>query len=306
MESSWVNLEPYFAHRNYLPAVGLVFALVYGVLILRQGARLWRGVFAAYVVLLAGFTWMNTSLWGNRELAAEIWAREEPRSVRAALNLAYGMERTQGLKMAQQYLDRFVAEKRDSVGLRLQSLVSACTMEPDADHSKQLADVKHSIATLPYEGWATDIVEKLMETVRKQACQGVSTDQVAEIAAAFLSQPAYQCSRPTAHNMLMLIGLVTMEHGDTRQAMELYLRALQESVSYSMAAFYFDLASQQGDRVDLEKLQALLKNAPVPRGTTPAEWQQLRDRINDQLRRPPSGIREGAPISDAAEERIKR
>ena len=288
MESGWVGLEPYFAHRNYLPTVGLVFALIFAVLAIHQGAKLWRAVLAAYILLLAGLTWMNTSLWGHSMLAAEVWVMEQPRSVRAALNLARGLERTHGAGVAQHYLDRFVAEGRDSVGLRLHGLVAACRLAPTADHSEQLRSVQHAIATLPYEGWATDVVEKLMDAVRKQNCQGVSTDEVAQIAAAFLSQPAYQCSRPAVHNMLWLIGLVAMEHGDTQKAMDLYLRGLKESVSYTMAAFYLDLASQQQNRAAIVELQALLKSAPVPRGVTQEEWRALLGRIDEQLRAPSS------------------
>jgi len=283
MESGWVNLEPYFAHRNYLPAMGLVFGLTYGVFSIRHRRKLWRGIFSAYIIVLASLTWMNTSLWGNRDVAAEIWAIEQPRSVRAALNLTYGLESTQGLWAAQRYLDRFVAEGRDSVGLRLQGLITACVLDPDSDHSKQLGAVQHAIVTLPYEGWATDLVEKLMERVHRHVCRGVSIDQVAEIAATFLNQTAYQCSRPLVHNMLWIIGLVAMEHGDTRKAMDFYFRGLKESVSYSMAAFYFDLALQQGDWTAIEALKDLLKNAPLPRGATQVEWQQLLDRINDKL-----------------------
>ena len=64
-ESGWIPLELYFAHRNYLPALGLVFALVFTVCSLQKDARLWRGVFAAYLVVLGVVTWMNTSLWGQ-------------------------------------------------------------------------------------------------------------------------------------------------------------------------------------------------------------------------------------------------
>lgn len=283
MESGWVNLEPYFAHRNYLPSVGLVFALVYGAFATSRGAKLWRGVLAAYMVLLAGLTWMNTSLWGNRMLAAEVWAMEQPNSVRAALNLAYGLEREQGVAVAQQYLDRFVASGRDSVGLRLQGLVTACAVDPDTDQSEKLRIVRYAIQTQPYEGWSTDLVEKLMATVRSRGCKGVSIDGVAEIAAAFLSKPAYQCSRPTVHNMLWLIGLAAMERGDAQSAMDFYLRGLKESVSYGMAASYFDIAKLLGDYAAMEKLQAVLAGASVPRGVTQAEWRDLLDRIAQQL-----------------------
>lgn len=284
MESGWIALEPYFAHRNYLPAIGLVFALVYGVLAVPQGARLWRGAFAAYVVVLAGMTWMNTSLWGNRELAAEIWVKEQPRSERAAMYLAYEIDRTQGIEAAQRFLDKFMTEERDSPSLRLQSLISACQMNPSGNYSEQVRGVRNAIATLPYEGWGTDLIEKLMEPVRTHQCQGVSAAQVAEIAAAYLSQPAYQCNRPVAHNMLSIIGLVAMQDGDMRTAMDFYLRALEESVQYGMANMFLDLAKQQGDRAAIEKLRALVVNAPLPRGTTQAEWAQLLARIDAQLR----------------------
>lgn len=283
MESGWLNLEPYFAHRNYLPAVGLVFALVYGVFSVHQSAKLWRSVFAIYVVLLAGLTWMNTSLWGNRTLAAEIWMNEQPRSVRAALNLAYDQERTQGALEAQWYLDKFMEKERDSVGLRLQSLVSACSVDRESDQSEKLAAAKQAIANLPYEGWATDLVEKLMNTVRQRGCNGVSVEQVGEIAAAFLARPAYRCSAPNVHNMNWITGLVAMDRGDNQQAMDMYFKGLQASVSHVMAAFYLELASHQGDIAALEKLQSLLKRSPAPRGTTQAEWKELQGHVNEQL-----------------------
>ncbi len=288
MESGWVNLEPYFAHRNYQPALGLVFALVYGAFAIREGAKLWFGVLVAYMILLAGSTWMNTSLWGNRSLAGEIWSMEQPRSVRAILNLAYDVERTQGAGQAQVLLDRFVAEERDSVGLRLQGLITACTLEPGTDHSEKLRAVKKSIATLPYEGWTPDLVEKLMEAVRKQDCKGVPTDEVAELASAFLNRPAYQCNRAIVHNMLWVIGLVAMEHGDTQTAMGFYLKGLQESPTYAMASFYLDMATQEGDKAAIEELGTLLKKAPAPRGVTQAEWQELRARVQERLSSFPS------------------
>lgn len=284
LESGWVSLEPYFAHRNYLPALGLVFALVYGVFSIRQSPKLWRGVFLVYVLLLAGTSWVNTSLWGNRSLAAEIWAKEQPRSLRAQVNLAYDLERTQNLGAALLYFDRFVEHERDSSGIRLLGLMSACILNPSADHTDRVQAIKHAIATLPYEGWGTDTVQKLMEKVQSGECPGVTKEQVADIAAAFLSGKPYQCSNAISHNMLWMIALVTSQNGHTREAMELALRALKESMSYSMASFYLDLAKRQGTKADLQGLRDLVAKAPVPRGTTQAEWQELLNRIDEQLR----------------------
>lgn len=280
MESSWIGLEPYFAHRNYLPALGLVFALVCWVFSRTGNSRLWRTGLVLYAAVLVSVTWMNTSLWGNRMLAAEIWAMQEPQSVRAALNLGYELERTQGLGVAQHYLDRFMHEQKDSVGLRLQSLVSACSMAPDTDHSQLVDNVKHAIQVLPYEGWATDLVENLLDAVLVQRCTGVSTEQVAAIASAFLDRPAYQFSTPIVHNLLSALGVISAQGGHPEAALDFFRQALEHSMSYGVASFYLGLAQQQGEAASIRTLQALMENADIPKGTSAAEWKDLRNRVN--------------------------
>ncbi|MDM0121762.1 hypothetical protein [Variovorax arabinosiphilus] len=295
MESGWVPLELYFAHRNYLPAVGLVFGLVFGLLSLRQNTGLWRSVFVIYLVVLGGITWMNTSLWGDRELAAEIWAKEQPLSGRAAMNLAYELNRTQGLGAAQIYLDRFVTDSRDSAGLRLVGLSNACELEPKADHSKRVSQAKDAILTQPYEGWASDTVEKLMALVRKGGCPGLTQQQVADIAAAFLARPAYQEHRSIASNMLSIIGLVAMDQGNTRIAMDFYLQAIEHSATYAMANLYVFLAQQHPVYADLKRLRTAVEKAPLPRGTSQAEWEQLLASIDSQIKASPSSDNALAP-----------
>lgn len=280
MESSWLRLEPYFAHRNYLPALGLIFALVYWVICRTGNAKLWCAGLVLYTAVLASVTWINTSLWGNRALAAEIWAMQEPQSVRAALNLGYELERTQGLGVAQHYLDRFVHEQKDSIGLRLQSLVSACRIAPDVDHSELVNNAKHAIQTLPYEGWATDLVEKLLDAVLVQGCTGVSTEQVAAIASAFLDHPAYQFSDPIVHNLLSVLGIISAQSGNPEAALDFFRKALEHSMSYGVASFYLALAQQQGDVASIKVLKNLMDSAEVPNGISDSEWKELLSRIN--------------------------
>ena len=287
-ESGWIPLELYFAHRNYLPALGLVFALVFTVCSLQKDPRLWRGVFAAYLVVLGVVTWMNTSLWGQSELAGEIWAKEQPQSARAAMNLAYEPDRTQGLGAAQLHLDRFVTEGRNSIGLRLIGLVNMCQLAPDVDHSDRVAQAKQAILTLPYEGWATDVVEKLIDPVRKGLCPGVTEQQVADIAAAFLSRPGYADQPSIASNMLSILGLVASDQGDMKTAMGFYLQAIEHEATYGMTNLYLHLAQQYQDHAGLQRLYAAVGNAPVPKRASRAEWEQLLANIDAALKASPS------------------
>lgn len=277
MESGWIQLELYFAHRNYLPAIGMVFGLIFAFLNQHKNSRQWAGALSIYFILLAGITWMNTSLWGRSDLAAEIWAKEQPQSTRAALNLAYELERTQGLGEAHVYLERFLAENRNSVGVRLTTMFSACLLNPEDSQTERVRTVKHAIATLPYEGWATDIVARLMERVKTAQCPGLTERQVADIAAAFLSRPVYQRHPSIAANMLSTLGTAALDEGDMKSAMDFYLQAIEHSVSYGAVRQYLHLTQKYPQLADPIALRAAVTRQQRPSGVTKSEWKQLLD-----------------------------
>ncbi|WP_156913846.1 hypothetical protein [Comamonas badia] len=282
MESGWLSLEPYFAHRNYLAALGPIFLLVAWFSLPKTGA-LWRGIGIIYLGLLIAVSWMNTSLWGNRALAAEIWAKQEPLSTRATLNLAYYLEKTQGVATAQDFLNHVMTTQRDSTGLRLQSLISACRLDPETDHSALVKDATHAIRTLPYEGWAPDLVENLLTTIDKQQCHGVGYTEIAEIATTFLNRSAYQCSKPIQHNLLSILGVVALHQGQTNQALDFLYMGFQSSPSYATAKFYLDVAQQNNNVEAIEKLNRLLTGMSAPKGTPSAEWMLLIEKIHVYL-----------------------
>jgi protein O-mannosyl-transferase len=283
LESGWVPLELYFAHRNYFPAMGLVFCLIFFVINIKTNKIFWRSVFGIYLAVLATMTFMNTSLWGNSGLASEIWAKEQPQSIRAAMNLAYELERTQGLAAAQSYLENFVDGSRDSAGLRLVSISNTCQLNPTYNLSDRVQLAKNAILDQPYEGWGTDVLEKLIDPVRKGLCPGLTERQVGEIAATYLSKPVYQQQPAIASNMLSILGLVAMDEDDIATAMNFYLQAIEHSPTYSMSKLYLYLSEKYPHYSDLERLNDKVASAPVPRKTSKEEWVELQNEINSAL-----------------------
>ncbi len=89
LESSFIPLELYYEHRNYLPMVGLIFPTayyttrIYGLL---RGFAVTAGLIM--LVLIAVITWNETRLWGNQYRQATTWAAEKPLSNRAQEYLA--------------------------------------------------------------------------------------------------------------------------------------------------------------------------------------------------------------------------
>ena len=89
LESSFLGLMLYFEHRNYFPMVGIIFVIVYGVILL-YGLLL--NPFLRKIALFLSFfllaiipmlTWSQTNLWSYPLLQAAFWAKQHPQSLGA-------------------------------------------------------------------------------------------------------------------------------------------------------------------------------------------------------------------------------
>lgn len=86
LESTFLPLELYFEHRNYIPSLGLWFAFVLGVyhfLSIKQTAL----VVAPYLMLLGIMTYGSTTTWGNPGVLFHVWMQENPGSLRARIEV---------------------------------------------------------------------------------------------------------------------------------------------------------------------------------------------------------------------------
>ncbi len=87
LESSLVSLELVFEHRNYLPSLGVLFAvayyLVWGLERLSSGRRLAYPVVGLLVVVLAFTTFTRAGIWANKITLNTFTAKNHPDSYRS-------------------------------------------------------------------------------------------------------------------------------------------------------------------------------------------------------------------------------
>mgnify|MGYP003671000249 CR=1 FL=1 len=94
LESTYIPLELYFEHRNYMSMIGPILACVWYLHKLTQSsyATYWKragmSLAAISIVVLAGLTWQNTRLWGQAGLLFAYWAEAQPDSSRAQITYA--------------------------------------------------------------------------------------------------------------------------------------------------------------------------------------------------------------------------
>jgi hypothetical protein len=84
IESTIWPLELYFEHRNYLPMVGPLLALVS--VVLHASARMRKlgtATLCIWILIVGGLTFINARTWGDRGVLSAVWLRENPMSTRA-------------------------------------------------------------------------------------------------------------------------------------------------------------------------------------------------------------------------------
>jgi len=93
LESTFLPLELYFEHRNYLPVTGILFAMVvygfklYDTLSTRTIKVAVAGAGVLYISFIAAVTYSENELWGDVYKQAYAWSHENKNSLRAQLRL---------------------------------------------------------------------------------------------------------------------------------------------------------------------------------------------------------------------------
>lgn len=116
IESTIINLELYFEHRNYFPASFLFLPCALGIYNLKSFIKVKIVIFLSISILtvLAVMTLQRSNLWADSEKLKYYWAEKSPNSPRAQSF------------MAQQYM----AQK--SYGQANQVLINAINLRPDS------------------------------------------------------------------------------------------------------------------------------------------------------------------------------
>lgn len=254
LESTTLNLEMYFEHRNYMAVAFLFLPLV---LLVSDKVSRQMAVIVAIVALgsLAAFTRYSATVWSNYEGMVAASAAKAPTSARAQSQHAVNLFNARRYDEAVQTLDRAVENiPTDSTQLLVTRLVVLCNLR-----QLQVADLEVLGARLApklYDPRYLTFYSDLAQALAEDRCPPVAIDHLRPVLAAMLDNPLNKEDVALSH-LHYLAGYVNVKTGERDRAMESFTAALDAKPdagsAMTMAALmatagYFDEAIALSDR----------------------------------------------------------
>lgn len=165
VESSVVNLEIYFEHRNYQASIFFFLPLASGLVALAEKMRVRVGVVTALAVmgLLAVMTYERASLWSSSSALELYWAANSPNSPRAQSVVASALAASGRDQEAGQYLESAMERIPESALLSvtwlLQRVENGSASIHDFDRAGRMLSVQ------PFDAQAVTGLRQLTEMV---------------------------------------------------------------------------------------------------------------------------------------------
>jgi len=135
LESSFIGLMLYFEHRNYLPMLGVIFAVIYGLLwafdtIVTPWLRKIAILFSIlWFILFPSITWLQTDLWSKPFQQMLFWARQNPGSIAAQAQAITFFQQRGYYSEAEKYVKFMLQEFPEKSAPYLYWLNLACLSE---------------------------------------------------------------------------------------------------------------------------------------------------------------------------------
>ena len=246
LESGPIGLELYFIHRNYLPMIGILYALTVGAYAaLHRHVAMLIGIAAAGAVLLGVMVRTESTYWGSEDLLVNAWAAERPASPRAAAMAAnYWGERGQYAE-ASKIIERTLALHPDAPSLQVGNYYEHCLIHQE---NRELWDsFAKSAAKGARDNALEDALDILAMNIRHGACKKVGIGDIVSVLDALKSNPHYS-GKSDQSRLDYAIALYFLELGNNAAAVGALEEATEAAPTVYELELLGDLYAESGQR----------------------------------------------------------
>ncbi|HNP63746.1 MAG TPA: hypothetical protein PKH39_07380 [Woeseiaceae bacterium] len=267
LESTVVNLELYFEHRNYL-GTGFLFLSLLAALQRKVSAKQFVMACLAITGLLAGFTRYSSSVWSSWPSMVEVSAYKAPMSERLQAQYSVLLFRSERQSESIEVLNRAIERiPGPNALLRVNRLASLCQMNELS--SSEFDDEANTLAQLPYDPRLIRAYTALANSVVNQECPAVSSEQLTSLFSRMLDVPFNAIDDSIQYSQVQyLVGFAHAYSGRPGDAVAAFNESLSAKPGASHAMLMAAvLASNQFGEEALEFSSIALANLDTARET---------------------------------------
>ena len=192
LESTTMNLELYFEHRNYLPIIGPLVIISAAAFFAQRARKIGLVLLILWLCLLAAITGLQAQVWGSRALLSTLWAQERPFSLRASQEYINYQNDIGQYQNALNFIQRSELAT-SNVNLPLTALLSTCLNPEIRADGQEFSRVIHSIPKSPFTNSAMALVMHLRDAVQLGQCPSIIDEaRWLQLTEAFLAHPKYR------------------------------------------------------------------------------------------------------------------
>lgn len=223
LESTIWPLELYFEHRNYIPSIGPLAALVG----LAVASVSFRWVPWTLVALFAVVLWRITSAWSDPLLAAEMQGMYRPESTRATLFLASEYERRGELDVSARVLEAGSKRLPYQSAFPVVALQAACVLEDSRLVSTASEHIIMHSENFLHSHAVSPALLRVMQLVLEDRCPVIAVEKLLEVTDRLLDGERIRAVRATMHDIHYVRANLFMRLDRSDQAVKEIMSAFQ-------------------------------------------------------------------------------
>jgi len=211
LESSHLNLEMFFEHRNYLPSYGLIVFLVWSVFHLYKYFNIKYIVFSLFLIFIINISTvsiLHIKLWQDPYKQAAEWARLNPGSINAISDLALVYTYQGDYAKAQSIYEQVSTYAPDSIYPYIQQIkLLNCYQNEEIDRETWLSIIEKSKSAISYKLREVSSLDSLVSIIVENKCDYLNLDEFLIFINTLIKNPSFYPIRPYLYEFMATIEL---------------------------------------------------------------------------------------------------
>ncbi len=232
LESTIINLELYFEHRNYLPSIGLLGGVIGSIWL---SDKSWpKYATYAYAAIIAILLWQLNTLWGDPVRSVHTWAKMHPTSPRAVQNLPTFYQRLGKYETAAKLVLNNYRNDPLNGGFAAYILASKCFAKDPEYLNREISLINIKAKQLHFSRSTIETIGRMITLMQNGNCSNVKASQLILFLNGLIENPKYK-SNEQQHDALLALSRIYDIQGNKAKSLELKIKGFEHKPSLETA-----------------------------------------------------------------------